>query len=174
MAYIPFQGLTPKVAEDVFVAEGVRIIGDVSIAGQANIWFNTVIRGDVNRIVIGEYTNIQDNCTLHVADPNPCMVGRFVTVGHGAVLHGCTVQDNCLIGMGAIVLNGAIIGENSIVGAGALVTENKVIPPNSLVVGAPARVIRTITTAEFEAIRESAYEYHNLSCNYKLNSILAK
>lgn len=166
MSYIPFQGVTPQVSEDVFVAEGVQIIGDVSIADRVSIWFNTVIRGDVNRVAIGECTNIQDNCTLHVADPNPCLIGKCVTVGHGTILHGCTVLDNCLIGMGAIILNGAVIGENSIVGAGALVTENKVIPPNSLVVGAPAKVIRTLTSVEIEAIRKSAHEYHNLSRQY--------
>ena len=163
MSFIPFKNQVPRVNDSVFAANGARIIGDVTIAAHANIWYNAVIRGDVNCIDIGEYTNIQDNCTIHVADPNPCRVGNFVTVGHGAILHGCIVESNCLIGMGAIVLNGTVIGENSIIGAGSLITENRIIPPNSLVVGAPGRVIRTVTDAEIVAIRESALEYHELA-----------
>ncbi len=163
MSFTSYKNLVPRVSDGVFTAIGARIIGDVTIAAHANIWYNAVVRGDVNCIVIGEYTNIQDNCTIHVADPNPCKVGNFVTVGHGAILHGCIVKSNCLIGMGAIVLNGAVIGENSIIGAGSLIAENKIIPPNSLVVGAPGRVIRTVTVEEIVAIRESALEYHKLA-----------
>lgn len=122
---IPFKGLQPTIDNNVFIAEGARVIGDVSIEAHASIWFNTVLRGDVQPIRIGRYTNIQDNCTVHVWYEFPTVIGNYVTVGHGAILHGCTIASNCLIGMGAIILNYAEIGENCIIGAGALIPERK-------------------------------------------------
>lgn len=164
---IAYEGITPKIHEDVFLAKGVCIIGDVTIAPHANIWFNTVIRGDVHPITIGEYTNIQDNSTVHVMHDHPTVIGDYVTVGHGVTLHACHVKNNCLIGMGTIVLSYAEIGENCIVGAGSLITEHKKIPPNSLVMGSPAKVVRTLTTEEIEKIRESAVQYYAESQKYR-------
>ena len=157
---VAYQGTMPKVHENVFVADGAYIIGDVTIASHANIWFNTVIRGDIHPITIGNYTNIQDNSTIHVMHDHPAVIGNYVTVGHGAILHGCTIGDNCLIGMGAIILSYAEIGENCIIAAGTLVTERKKIPPNSMVMGSPGKVVRTLTEEEVKAIRVSALTYH--------------
>ncbi|WP_378955476.1 gamma carbonic anhydrase family protein [Pelosinus sp. sgz500959] len=164
---ISYQGITPKIDEDVFLAKGAYVIGDVSVGPRANIWFNTVIRGDVHPITIGRYTNIQDNCTVHVMHDHPTVVGEYVTVGHGVTLHACHVQNNCLIGMGAIILSYAEIGENCIIGAGALITEHKKIPPNSLVMGSPGKVVRTVTAEEIEAIRQSAIHYYDESQKYR-------
>lgn len=163
---IPYKDLHPKIDNNVFIAEGARIIGDVSIGAHASIWFNTVLRGDVHPITIGQYTNIQDNCTVHVWYEFPTVVGDYVTVGHGAILHSCTIAHNCLIGMGAIILNYAEIGENCIIGAGSLIPERKKIPPNSLVMGSPGKVIRQVTTKEIEAIRQSALVYAQDAKNY--------
>ena len=163
---VTYQGKTPQVHENVFLADGAYVIGDVTVASHANIWFNTVIRGDINPITIGTYTNIQDNCTLHVMHDHPAIIGNYVTVGHGAILHGCTVADNCLIGMGAIVLSYAEIGENCIIGAGSLITEHKKIPQNSLVMGSPGRVVRSLTEAEVDAIRASALKYYEEGQKY--------
>ena len=163
---IPFKGLQPKIDDSVFIAEGARIIGNVSIEAHASIWFNTVLRGDVQPIKIGRYTNIQDNCTVHVWYEFPTVIGDYVTVGHGAILHGCTIASNCLIGMGAIILNYAEIGENCIIGAGALIPERKKIPPNSLVMGSPGKVIRQVSIEEIEVIRQSASVYVEDAKNY--------
>lgn len=165
---LSYKGLTPKVHEDVFLANGVSVIGDVTISSRASIWFNTVIRGDVHPITIGQYTNIQDNSTIHVMHNHPTFIGDYVTVGHGVILHACHIASNCLIGMGAIILSYAEIGENCIIGAGALITENKKIPPNSLVMGSPAKVVRTVTEEEIEAIRKSALNYYEESQKYQL------
>ncbi|CVK19860.1 Protein YrdA [Sporomusa sphaeroides DSM 2875] len=163
---IPFKGLQPTIDNNVFIAEGARVIGDVSIEAHASIWFNTVLRGDVQPIRIGRYTNIQDNCTIHVWYEFPTVIGNYVTVGHGAILHGCTIASNCLIGMGAIILNYAEIGENCIIGAGALIPERKKIPPNSLVMGSPGKVIRQVSMEEIETIRQSALVYVQDAKNY--------
>lgn len=161
-----YEGQLPKVHENVFLAEGSRIIGDVSIDEYSNIWFNTVIRGDVHPIRIGKYTNVQDNCTIHVMHDHPAIIGDYVTIGHGAIIHGCTIADNCLIGMGAIILSYAEIGENCIIAAGSIVTERKRIPPNSLVMGSPGRVIRMVTPDEINAIRVSALSYSKEAQKY--------
>jgi carbonic anhydrase/acetyltransferase-like protein (isoleucine patch superfamily) len=158
-ALIAYQGRAPQVPDNVFVAPGAYIIGDVTLGEYANIWYNTVLRGDIHPIKVGRYTNIQDNSTVHVMHDFPAVIGDFVTVGHNAVIHGCTVGDNCLIGMGAILLSYCEIGENCIIGAGALVTEHKKIPPNSLVMGSPGRVVRTLTEEEIAAIHQSALNY---------------
>ncbi len=138
-----FNGKTPQIHEEAFVAPGTHLYGDVRVGKHASIWPGVVARGDVNYISIGECTNVQDLTCLHVADDNPCIIGDYVTIGHCACVHGCVIEDHVLIGMSATVLTGAVIGRGSIVAAGAVVMENQVIPPNSLVVGCPARVVRT-------------------------------
>lgn len=144
----------PNVADDVFLAPGVHIIGRVTIGEQSSIWFNTVVRGDINDITIGRYTNIQDNCTVHTDPGFPTVIGDYVLVGHKAILHGCTVGNGALIGMGATLLDGARIGENALVGAGALVREGAEIPAGTLAVGAPARVVRELTEKEIARLRD--------------------
>ncbi len=156
----PFKEKTPKVDSSCLVMESAQVIGDVEIGEESSVWFNAVIRGDVNHIRIGNHTNIQDGCVLHVArKTHPLIIGDEVTVGHNVTLHACTIESRCLIGMGAIVMDGAKIGENSIVGAGALVTSGTEIPPNSMVLGSPAKVKRSLTEEEIRAIRESAAHY---------------
>ena len=145
--------------EDVVILPGAMVNGDVTLGRGRSVWFNAVIRGDVSPIRIGEDTNIQDNAVLHTSFDLPLTLGRGVTVGHGAILHSCTVEDNVLIGMGAIILDGAVIGRNSIVGAGALVTKNTQVPPGSMVLGSPAKVKRALTGEEIAAIRENAQVY---------------
>lgn len=147
------------IAEWVYLAEGARIVGDVTIGEGSSMWYNAVIRGDSNPIVIGENTNVQDNAVLHVSHSNPLEIGDNVTIGHGAIIHGCTIGNNVLIGMGAIILDGAVIEDNCIIGAGALVTQNKIIPSGSLAFGNPAKVMRQITEEEKDFILENANEY---------------
>ncbi|CAB1129276.1 Gamma carbonic anhydrase family protein [Candidatus Hydrogenisulfobacillus filiaventi] len=149
----------PVVQEPVFLAPGSFVIGSVRLAAGASVWFNAVIRADSETIEVGPDSNIQDNVVLH-ADPGfPCRIGAGVTVGHGAVVHGATVEDNVLIGIGAVVLNGARIGAGSLVAAGAVIPEGREIPPGSLVAGVPGRVVRSLTEEERAAIRASAREY---------------
>lgn len=157
-----FEGSLPDCDPKTFIAEGAAVIGKVKMKEFSSIWFNCSVRGDVNRIEIGRYTNIQDNSVLHVADDCPCIVGDFVTVGHNAILHGCTVEDHCLIGMGAIVLNHAVVGKGSIIAAGAVVREREIIPPNSLVMGIPAKVIRTNDEKALDSIHAQAIKYKDL------------
>jgi carbonic anhydrase/acetyltransferase-like protein (isoleucine patch superfamily) len=163
---LPFKGIMPSIHETVFVAQGVSVIGDVVIGEHSSIWFNSVLRGDIYPIRIGKYSNIQDNSTVHVGYDCAAVVGDYVTVGHNVILHGTTVGDNCLIGMGAILLNNSEIGENSIIGAGTLITERKKIPPNSLVMGSPGKVVRELTEEEIAAIRVSAIKYNEAAQNY--------
>lgn len=157
---LPFKDKTPEIDPSAFITESAQVIGDVVIGEESSVWFNAVIRGDMNYIRIGKRTNIQDGCVCHVARRTyPLIVGDEVTVGHNVTLHACTVHSRCLIGMGAIVMDGAEIGENSIVGAGALVTQHTKIPPGSLVVGSPAKVKRELTEEEIRGIREAAAHY---------------
>jgi carbonic anhydrase/acetyltransferase-like protein (isoleucine patch superfamily) len=156
----PYEGKYPEIHPSVFMTDDVVIVGDVHIAEQANIWFGTVIRGDVNRVDIGARSNIQDNCTLHETwKKYPLVIGADVTVGHGAILHGCTIEDGCLIGMGAKVLDRAVVGTDSLVAAGAVVREGFEVPPGSLVAGVPAKVVRPLTEEEREGGRRSAVNY---------------
>lgn len=148
-----------KIADKVYIAEGAKVIGDVTIDENSSIWYNAVVRGDVNPIMIGKKTNVQDNAVLHVSHSHTLTIGNYVTIGHGAIVHGCTVGNNVLIGMGAIVLDGAVIGDNCIIGAGALVTQNKEIPEGSLCIGSPAKVTRELTEEEKSSIIENANEY---------------
>ena len=147
------------IAEQVYIAEGAKIIGDVEIGEDSSVWYNAVIRGDSNSIVIGENTNVQDNAVLHTSHSHALKIGDNVTIGHGAIVHGCTIGNNVLIGMGAIVLDGAVVEDNCIIGAGALVTQNKVMPEGSLVLGNPAKVVREISEEEKLSIIQNAQEY---------------
>src|SRR6266700_1857325 len=129
----------PKLGQGVYIATGAVVLGDVTLGDHSSVWFNAVLRGDINRIVVGHHTNIQDNAILHLADDFPCVVGNYVTVGHAAIVHACTVGDEVLIGMGSTILDGAVIGEQSLIGANALVTQGIKVPPGSLVLGSPAK-----------------------------------
>ena len=148
--------------ENVFLAEGARIVGNVKIGSGSSIWYNAVLRGDLSPVVVGQHSNIQDNSTLHVHSDLPCIVGDYVTIGHNSIVHGCTIEDNVLVGMGACILNGAVIGKNSIIGAKALVTENMIVPPNSLVLGIPGKVIRRLSEEEIKSIKKNAMDYEKL------------
>lgn len=149
----------PDIHPSAFVAPGAVVRGEVHLAENSSVFYNAVLRGDRAPISIGEGTNIQDNCVVHVEYDLPVTVGKNVTVGHGAILHGCTVGDETLIGMGAIVLNGAQIGKSCLIGAGALVTQNAVIPDGCMAVGSPARVKRPLTPEEMDGLRQSAADY---------------
>lgn len=166
---IPFLGKTPRLHDTVYVAEGARIIGDVEIGPDSSVWFNTVIRGDVHSIRIGRETNVQDGSVLHVTEgTHPLVIGDRVTIGHMAMLHGCTVEELALIGIGAIVLDGAVIGREAFVGAGALVTPGVKIPPRTLVLGRPAKVARELRQDELDGLRESARHYAEHAREYRL------
>lgn len=152
--------MTASTKEDMrYIAEGSRIVGDVEIGENSSVWYNAVLRGDVNKIVIGENTNIQDNAVLHVGEDTALLIGDNVTVGHGAILHGCTIGNNVLIGMGAIILDGAVIEDNCMIGAGTLVTQKKVISKGSLAFGNPVKVVRALTEEEKDSILWSANNY---------------
>jgi carbonic anhydrase/acetyltransferase-like protein (isoleucine patch superfamily) len=150
---------TPQVHPKAFVAEGARLIGRVIIKEGASVWFNSVLRGDIAEIVVGEDTNIQDNSVLHVEHGKGIILGRGITVGHSAVLHACTIGDNSLIGMGAIVLDGSVVPANSLLGAGSLVPPNKTYPEGSLLLGSPARFVRKLSPKEIEDITTNARRY---------------
>ncbi|MBI4389220.1 MAG: gamma carbonic anhydrase family protein [Nitrospinae bacterium] len=157
---LSFKDKSPKIHPSALVVDSAQVIGDVEIGEQSSVWFNAVVRGDVNYIRIGKRTNVQDGCVLHVSRKTyPLIVGDEVTVGHNVTLHACTIASRCLIGMGAIVMDGAEIGENSLIGAGAVVTPKTIVPPGSMVLGFPAAVKRELTGAEIRSIRESAAHY---------------
>jgi gamma-carbonic anhydrase len=157
---VSYKGACPQIAASAFVAEGAHVIGDVHIGEHSSIWFNCVLRGDCFYIRIGESTNIQDNTVIHVTQGRfATIIGNRVTVGHSAVLHGCTIKDRCLIGIGAIVLDDVTIGEESFIAAGSLVTPGTVIPRRSMVMGAPAKVRREVTDAEVARINEHWQHY---------------
>ena len=160
---LSFGGKTPRNEGAVFVAANATVLGDVTLGKGTNIWYGAVLRGDESSIHVGAGSNIQDNAVLHCDADCPAVIGRDVTVGHGAILHGCSVEDTCLIGMGAILLNGCTIGAGSLVAAGALVTQGAVIPPGSLVVGSPARVVRSLRPEEAAELLQSAETYRTLS-----------
>ncbi len=164
----PWQGTAPRLAASVFAADGAVIVGDVEIGEDSSVWFGTVVRGDVNRVRIGARTNLQDHTVVHVtAGTHPTTIGDDVTVGHRAVLHGCTVHDRCLVGIGAIVLDGAVIGPDAMIGAGALVPPGMVVPSGKLVLGAPARVKRDLTPDELASLRASAARYVGYAARYR-------
>ena len=164
---LPYKGMEPRIHETAWVAPGATVIGDVEIGAESSIWFGTVIRGDVHRIRIGARTSIQDLSMVHVthykrpdrSDGSPTIIGDDVTVGHRVMLHGCTIEDACLIGMSATILDDAVIGRESIVGAGALVTKGKIFPPRSLILGSPAKVVRALSDEEVAELYASAKRY---------------
>ena len=162
-----FRGILPTVDPSAFVDESAQVIGDVHIGPESSVWMNVVIRGDVNAIRIGARTNVQDGTVVHVqSGTHPTTIGDEVTIGHGAIVHGCTIEDRCLIGMGAILLNGARVGAESIVAAGSLLVEGFEVPPRSLVVGRPARVRRELTDADVASIRGYAGNYVRYRLDY--------
>jgi carbonic anhydrase/acetyltransferase-like protein (isoleucine patch superfamily) len=154
-----YKGHSPRLGSEVFIAEGAQVIGHVELGNQANIWFNAVLRADIERIVVGARTNIQDNSTVHVDYTHPALIGDDVTIGHGVTVHGCTIERQSLIGMNAVLLTGCTIGWGSIVGANTLITESKNIPPRSLVLGSPGRVVRPLTDEEVAELLASAEHY---------------
>jgi carbonic anhydrase/acetyltransferase-like protein (isoleucine patch superfamily) len=149
----------PKLGQGVYIAKTAVVIGEVALGAHSSVWYGAVLRGDINRIVVGHHTNIQDNAVLHLADDFPCLVGNWATIGHGAIVHACTVGDEVLVGMGAVILDGAVIGKQSIIGAKALVTQEMEIPPGSLVLGAPAKVARQLTKKERAKLKWWAQKY---------------
>jgi len=172
---ITFQGYTPKLHPNTFVADGAKLIGNLELAEGASVWYNCVLRADVNAVRIGRFSNIQDNSTIHEESPraghndsgHPTILGDYVTVGHGCILHACTIEDYCLIGMGAIILDGAVIGKGSIVGAGAVVTKGTVIPPFSVVLGTPGKVVKTMPETTITERQEHAEHYWQLAQQHK-------
>jgi len=159
----PYREKAPAAAPTAWLAENASLIGDVRLAPGASVWFGAVLRADHSPIIVGENTNIQDNCVLHGGESGPIILHRDVTVGHAAILHSCTVEDGCIIGMGAILMDGCVIGAGSLVAAGALVTKGTMVPPGSLVMGSPAKVKRPLTPEEAEGNRRSAREYREMA-----------
>lgn len=159
MAIYEVNGVVPQIAESAWVADSAEVIGQVELGEDVGIWFGVVVRGDTAPIIIGARTNIQDLSVLHADVGQPLTIGTGVTVGHKAMLHGCTIGDDSLIGIGAVVLNGARIGKGCLVGAGALVTEGKEFPDGSMIIGSPARMVRQLTPEQLQGLRESAENY---------------
>ena len=156
-----------SIDKSVFIADGAKVIGNVEIGKGSSVWFNAVIRADSDTVKIGESSNVQDNAVIHTSDGFGVQIGDNVTIGHGAIIHGCTVKNNVMIGMGAIVLNGAAIEENCIIGAGALVPQGKVIPAGSLAFGNPVKIVRQLTDDEIKSILDNAISYVNEANEYK-------
>jgi carbonic anhydrase/acetyltransferase-like protein (isoleucine patch superfamily) len=150
---------TPKLGKGVYLAKTAVVFGDVTIGAHSSVWYGAVLRGDINRIVVGHHSNIQDNAVLHLANKFACLVGNWVTVGHSAIVHACTVGDEVLVGMGAVILDGAVIGKQSLIGAKALVTQGMKIPPGSLVLGAPAKIVRKLSKEERAGLKWWAQKY---------------
>lgn len=149
----------PRLGQGVYLAKTAVVLGDVTLGDFSSVWYGAVLRGDINKIIVGHHSNVQDNAVLHLADDFPCVLGNWVTVGHSAVVHACTVGDECLVGMGAVILDGAEIGAQSIIGARALVTQGTKIPPGSMVLGSPAKVVRALTDKERAGLKWWAEKY---------------
>ena len=164
--FIEQRGKRPQIGAGVYLAPSAALIGDVTVGEQSSIWFGSVLRGDINRIAIGHHTNIQDLSVCHVADDFACVVGNYVTVGHRVVLHACTIENEVLVGMGAIVMDGVVVGDQCIIGAGALLTRGLQVPPGSLVYGAPAKVVSRLSDNERSAIRHWAEKYCRVAAGY--------
>lgn len=161
-----FNGMTPDIEKSNFVAMSADVIGDVTAKENSSIWYNCTLRGDIAPIRIGENSNIQDNSVIHVNHDKGTVVGDNVTIGHRVLLHACTIEEDCLIGMGSIILDNSVIGKESIVGAGSLVTMGKKFPPRSLILGSPAKVVRSLSEEEVESIRENVASYVAISKEY--------
>ena len=168
MSITSYKGHSPAIHPDAFVADGVQLIGDVRLAKDSSIWFNSVLRGDINFVEVGERTNIQDCSVLHVTNELPVRIGKDVTVGHRAIIHGCTIGDCCLIGMGSVVLDGATVGSEALVAAGAVVLQGFTVPEGMLVAGVPAKIIRPLTADEKKHIKESALHYVEYAKGYSV------
>lgn len=162
-----YEGNKPLVDDDAYVAESADLIGKIEVGKEGSIWYNAVLRGDIEAIILGAYSNVQDGSTLHTSEGNPVKIGEYVTVGHNVILHGCEIKDHALIGMGSIVLDGAVIESNVLLGAGSLVPPGKIIPSGSLALGSPAKVVRSLTQEEIEHIHANALEYIELGKNHK-------
>jgi len=156
----------PQLGQGVYVARGATIIGDVRLGDYSSVWCNAVLRGDINRIVVGHHTNVQDNAVLHLADEYECILGNYVTVGHNAIVHACTVEDEVLVGMGSVILDGAVIGAQSVIGARALVPQGAQIPPGSMVLGVPGKVVRMLSDKERADLKGWAEKYVGVSAYY--------
>ena len=161
---------TPQIHESAFIADGARVIGDVILKAESSIWYNTVARADITQIVIGERSNIQDNSVIHLENDQGVLVGNDVTVGHNAIIHGCTIGDGALIGMGAIIMNGVSIGKGAVVGAGAVVKENMIVNDYELVVGVPAKVVKTLSSSTYDDNVKWAKKYVQLANIHKNNN----
>ena len=164
---LQFNGVAPSINENAYVSESVDIIGDVKVEENVSIWFGARLRADMNKIVIGANSNIQENAVVHVDIESPVIIGENVTIGHSAIIHGCNISNNVLVGMVSIILNNAKIGKNTIIGAGSLITQGKEFPEGVLILGNPAKVIRELTKVEIESIKKSADNYVSLSKKYK-------
>lgn len=167
MSFEHYKYSTPTIASTAKIFESAVLSGDITVSENVNIWFNASLRGDMAPIFIGENTNIQDNAVVHTNLNLPTHIGKNVTVGHGAIIHACTVKDNCLIGMGSILLDGCVIGEGSLIGAGALIPPGKIIPQNVLVVGNPMKIVRELTPSEQQAMAKNKEYYIELMRNYE-------
>jgi gamma-carbonic anhydrase len=154
---------SPQLGREVYIARGAVVLGDVRLGDYASVWYNAVLRGDINQITVGHHSNVQDNAVLHLADEFPCIVGNYVTIGHAALVHACVIEDECLIGMGATILDGAVIGAQSIVGANALVLQGTQVPPGSLVLGSPASIKRPLSPEERQGLKDRAEKYALIS-----------
>jgi len=167
MAIYELDGMAPRVAASAWVADSAQVMGNVALGEDASVWFGTVVRGDTESIAIGAGSNVQDASVLHADFGKPLVIGERVTVGHQVMLHGCTIGDESLIGIGAIVLNGAKIGRNCLVGAGSLVTEGKEFPDGSMILGSPAKAVRQLTPEQIEGLRQSAQHYIDNARRFK-------
>ena len=174
MAIEPFDHIWPEVASTAFVAQSADLIGRVKVGEYSSIWYNTTLRADINDISIGSHTSIQDNTCIHLADDFGCHVGDYCTIGHSVILHACTIEDEVLIGMGATILDGAVIGKGSVVGAQALVTKGTIIPPYSLVLGAPAKVVKTLPEEAWGNNKPWAEKYVKVASKYRARDEEAK
>lgn len=163
-----YKGIKPRLHESVFIAEGARLIGDVTLGEQATVWYNAVLRGDLAPVSIGDRSNIQDGCIGHVNTKQPLLVGSDVSVGHAAIIHGCKIGDGSLVGMGAILLNGSEIGEYTLVAAGSLVPENKRFPAYTLLMGSPARVVRELTEDDLKRMKRTSASYVEKGMEYSM------
>ena len=164
---LPYEGRSPRIHESCYIAPDCVIVGDVTIGAESSVWFKAVIRGDINYIKIGSYTNVQDGCIIHVTGgTSPSEIGDHVVMGHGALIHGCRIEDGCLIGMGSIILDDSIVGEGSLIAAGSVVKPGTIVPPNSMMAGNPAVLKRTVSQEEMKRFTEWAKDYRGYSKEY--------
>lgn len=163
----PYQGQQPQIHDGAFIAPGARVIGRVTVGEGSSVWYNAVLRGDVDTITVGRFTNIQDLTLVHCDSGRPTSIGDRVTVGHSCIIHGCTIEDDVLVGMGSTVMNGARIGRNSLIAAGSLITEGKEFPPGSVIMGRPAKVIRQAEERDLELVRRGSENYRQASAAHK-------